>query len=152
MITATLILGGDAVRQYNTTGQIPSPEWLMDNGGVVKDIEFPTKAEYAAYIQGVSDAHLWVDYRVIPKTAEESQPKQAIWMRVGTTVKGSTEEIEKIIEGDDETLCRLLETRNFDIDGETYIPSTVVEEYNRENNTDFEEKDVDFYSINVSMN
>lgn len=152
MITATLILGGDAVRQYNATGQLPSAEWLMDNGGVVKDIEFPTKAEYDAYIQGVSDAHLWDDYHVIPKTIEESQPNQAIWMRVGATVKGSKEEIEKIIQGDDETLCRLLETRSFDIDGETYIPSTVVEEYNRENNTDFEEKDVDFYSINVPMN
>ena len=67
MITATLILGGDAVRQYNTTGQIPSAEWLMDNGGVVKNIEFSSKAEYDAYVQGVSDAHLWDDYHVIPK-------------------------------------------------------------------------------------
>lgn len=68
MITATLILGGDAVRQYNTTGRIPSAEWLMDNGGVVKNIEFPTQAEYDAYMQGVSDAHLWDDYHVIPKS------------------------------------------------------------------------------------
>lgn len=68
MITATLILGGDAVRQYNTTAQIPSAEWLMDNGGVIKDIKFPTKAEYDAYLQGVSDAHLWDDYHAIPKS------------------------------------------------------------------------------------
>lgn len=152
MITATLILGGDAVRQYSTTGQLPSAEWLMDNGGVVKNIEFPTQAEYDAYIQGVSDAHLWDDYHVIPKPTDESQPQQTIWMRVGATVKGSKEEIEKIIQGDNETLCRLLETRSFDIDGETYIPSTVVEEYNRENTMDFEEKEVNFYSINVTMN
>lgn len=67
MIKATIIFGGDATRYYNETGQLPSSEWLMDNGGVVKNIEFSTKAEYDAYVQGVSDAHLWDDYHVIPK-------------------------------------------------------------------------------------
>ena len=151
MITATLILGGDAVRQYNTTGQIPSAEWLMDNGGVVKDIEFPTKAEYDAYLQGVSDAYLWGDYHIIPKSNGELQPEQTIWMRIGATVKGNKEEIEKIIQGDNDTLCRLLEARSFDIDGETYIPSTVIEEYNLENRTNFEEENVDFYSVVISQ-
>ena len=32
MIKATIIFGGDAIRYYNETGQIPSAEWLMDNG------------------------------------------------------------------------------------------------------------------------
>lgn len=105
MITATLILGGDAVRQYNTTGQIPSLEWLMDNGGVVKDIEFPTKAEYAAYIQGVSDAHLWVDYRVIPKTAEESQPAKTIDIRLLTPQEQQKNLSQDIID----SLCRTTE-------------------------------------------
>lgn len=57
MIKATIIFGGDATRYYNETSQLPSSEWLMDNGGVVKNIEFSTKAEYDAYVQGVSDAH-----------------------------------------------------------------------------------------------
>lgn len=67
MIKATIIFGGDATRYYNETGQLPSSEWLIDNGGVVKNIEFSTKAEYDAYVQGVSDAQLWDDYHVIPK-------------------------------------------------------------------------------------
>lgn len=67
MTKATIIFGGDAIRYYNETGQIPSAEWLIDNGGVVQNIEFPTKAEYDAYVQGVSDALLWDDYHVIPK-------------------------------------------------------------------------------------
>lgn len=67
MIKAAIIFGGDATRYYNETGLLPSSEWLMDNGGVVQDIEFPTKAEYDAYVQGVSDAHLWDNYHVIPK-------------------------------------------------------------------------------------
>ena len=32
MTKATIIFGGDAIRYYNETGQIPSAEWLMDNG------------------------------------------------------------------------------------------------------------------------
>ena len=68
MTKATIILGGDAIRYYDKTGQIPSAEWLMDNGGAVQDIEVPTKAEYNAYVQGISDAHLWDDYHILPKT------------------------------------------------------------------------------------
>ena len=32
MIKATIIFGGDAIKYYNETGQLPSTEWLMDNG------------------------------------------------------------------------------------------------------------------------
>lgn len=105
MITATLILGGDAVRQYNTTGQLPSAEWLMDNGGVVKNIEFPTQAEYDAYIQGVSDAHLWDDYHVIPKTIEESQPAKTTDMRLQTPQEQEKNLSQNIID----TLCHITE-------------------------------------------
>ncbi len=35
----------------------------------------------------------------------------------------------------------------FEISGETYIPSMVIEEYNKEHLTDFEEKDMDFYLL-----
>lgn len=67
MIKATIIFGSDATRYYNETSQLLFSEWLMDNGGVVKNIEFSTKAEYDVYVQGVSDAHLWDDYHVIPQ-------------------------------------------------------------------------------------
>lgn len=105
MVKATLILGGDAVRQYNTTGQIPCAEWLMVNGGVVKDIEFPTQAEYDAYIQGVSDAHLWDDYHVIPKTAEESQTVKTIDLRLLTPQEQEKNLSQNIID----SLCRITE-------------------------------------------
>ena len=80
MTKATIIFGGDAIRYYNETGQIPSAEWLMDNGGAVQDIEFSTKAEYNAYVQGVSDAHLWGDYHILPKTDAIPQPESAVWI------------------------------------------------------------------------
>lgn len=78
MIKATIIFGGDATRYYNETSQLPSSEWLMDNGGVVKNIEFSTKAEYDAYVQGVSDAHLWDDYHILPNADEECTAPQKL--------------------------------------------------------------------------
>lgn len=44
-----------------------------------------------------------------------------------------------------DTLAQLLARGKFDISGETYIPATVIEEYNKEHLTDFEEKDMDFH-------
>ena len=73
--------------------------------------------------------------------------EKTIWLRLGVTVKGSKEEIEKILENGaetSETLWHLLQDKHFDINGETYIPAAVVEEYNKENGTDFDEKDIDF--------
>lgn len=151
MIKATIIFGGDATRYYNDTGQLPSSEWLMDNGGVVKNIEFSTKAEYDAYVQGVSDAHLWDDYRILPKADEEPQPEATIWMRLGVTVHGNKDDIENIIQGDSTTLNRLLKQHSFDIDGEAYVPASVIEEYNKENQTDFGENDVDFPVTYISQ-
>ena len=115
MTKATIIFGGDAIRYYNETGQIPSAEWLMDNGGAVQDIEFSTKAEYNAYVQGVSDAHLWGDYHILPKTDAIPQPESAVWMRLGATVHGDKDDIEKIIHWYCATLNKLLENKSLDI-------------------------------------
>ncbi|WP_288612666.1 hypothetical protein [uncultured Bacteroides sp.] len=153
MIQATIILGESAVNLYENTGTLPSDQWLMDNGGIVDKIEFKTKGEYDAYTQALSDASGWNEYHVIrhEETLPE-QPEASLWMRVGVTVKGSKADIEKILQGDSDTLSRLFETLSFDINGETYIPDTVVGEYNNENGTDFDEGDVNFHSISIPMN
>ncbi len=151
MTKATIIFGGDATRYYNETGRFPSAEWLIDNGGAVQDISFPTKAEYDAYVRGVSDAHLWEDYRILPKANEEPQPEATIWMRLGVTVYGNKTDIEHLIQGNHTTLNRLLKQHSFDIDGEAYIPASVIEEYNKENQTDYEENDVDFPATYISQ-
>ena len=64
---------------------------------------------------------------------------------LGATVTGKREEIEKILKGHVDTLAQLLARGKFEISGETYIPATVIEEYNKEHLTDFEEKDMDFH-------
>lgn len=154
MIKATIILGEDAVNHYNETGTLPTDEWLMDNGGVVDEKEFQTKAEYDAYVQALSDASGWGDYQVIkPSDGEtESEPpaEASLWMRLGITLTGSKEEIENVLQGDEDTLARLLQEYKFNIDGESYIPESCIEEYNKENNTDFPERDINFYSLDIN--
>ena len=56
MIKITTIFGEDAVREYEENNELPSEEWLADNGGVVDEKEFETEAEYNAYIAGGNDA------------------------------------------------------------------------------------------------
>lgn len=65
MIEATIILGEEAVARYNETNELPSEEWLMNNGGIVDRIDFRTKAEYDAYVRALSDSDGWNDYQVI---------------------------------------------------------------------------------------
>ncbi len=70
-----------------------------------------------------------------------------IWMRLGITLRGTKEEIEALFNDDDksyETLTKILRERRFEIDGDSYIPQTVVEEYNKEYNTQHEVGDYGF--------
>lgn len=150
MIKITMIFGEDAVREYDETGKLPSEQWLTDNGGVVDKKEFKTEEEYRTYVEGLNDGDGWTDYQIIrhedePESDAGQTGEASVWIRLGATVTGSREEIEKILDGDTDTLVRLLELRQFEIDGETYIPSTVIEEYNGEHQTDFEERDVNFH-------
>ena len=48
MIKITTIFGEDAVREYEENNELPSEEWLADNGGVVDEKEFKTLEEYKA--------------------------------------------------------------------------------------------------------
>ena len=149
MIKITTIFGEDAVRKYDESKGLPSQEWLLDNGGVVDEKEFRTEAEYNAYVAGVNDADGWTDYRIIrhkdkPEGTDTSH-EETVWLRLGITVQGSPKEIGRILNGDAEVLRKLLDAGRYEIGGETYIPGSTVEEYNEEHDTDFEEKDVEFY-------
>lgn len=154
MIKAIIILGEEAVKYYDETGNPPSDEWLMDNGGVVDEKEFNTQAEYNAYVQALSDASNWNDYQVIKQPDQETESEQSaeasLWIRLGVSVKGNREDIEKILQGDQNVLSRLISENKFQIDGEAYIPSSVIEEYNDEHGTDFEPDDIDF-SLNIEQ-
>lgn len=67
-----------------------------------------------------------------------------IWMRLGATVSGSKEEIEKVLEGDTDMLKALLEKGNVEFNGETYIPFDSFCDFNEEYGTDYEPDEVEF--------
>ena len=70
-----------------------------------------------------------------------------VWMRLGVLLRGTEEEIESLFNDDEksyETLTKILQERRFEIDGDSYIPETVVEEYNKEYNTQHEVGDYGF--------
>lgn len=149
MIKITTIFGEDAVRKYDESKELPSQEWLLDNGGVVDEKEFRTEAEYNAYVAGVNDADGWTDYRIIrhkdkPEGTDTSH-EETVWLRLGVTVQSSPKEIGRILNGDVEVLRKLLDAGRYEIGGEAYIPGPTVREYNEEHDTDFEEKDVEFH-------
>lgn len=119
MIKITTIFGEDAVREYEENNELPSEEWLADNGGVVDEKEFETEAD----------------------TSREEN----LWLRLGISVRGSREDIERILNGDTETLRKLLDAGRYGIGGETYVPGSTVEGYNEDHDTEFEEEDVEFH-------
>jgi hypothetical protein len=70
-----------------------------------------------------------------------------IWMRLGITIRGSEEEMESLFNEDKksyETLTKILQERRFEINGDSYIPETKVEEYNKVYNTQHEVGDYGF--------
>ena len=123
MIKITTIFGEDAVREYEENNELPSEEWLADNGGVVDEKEFETEAEYNAYIAGVNDADGWSDYHIIRHRSEEADTsrEENLWLRLGISVRGSREDIERILNGDTETLRKLLDAGQSLGDLYTYI-------------------------------
>lgn len=73
--------------------------------------------------------------------------ERCIWMRLGISLRGTEEEIESLFNDDEksyETLTKILQERRFEINGDSYIPETVVEEYNKEYNTEHEVGDYGF--------
>lgn len=69
-----------------------------------------------------------------------------LWMRLGVTISATDAEIEKLLakkpdewdaEESKKVLLKILNQNRFRIDGNTYIPSPVIERYNEENGTCF---------------
>ena len=75
------------------------------------------------------------------------QEMKTIWLRVGMSYTGTQDEIEKILRGDADLpdLEHALQNGDARLDGETYIPSFVVEDYNASEKTNFPVGDIDWY-------
>lgn len=67
------------------------------------------------------------------------EEKRKIWVRMGVTLTGTREEIDKLInEGDFGTM---LDEGNWEFDGDSYIPADSIVDYNEKYGEDYEVQD-----------
>lgn len=81
--------------------------------------------------------------------ADEIQYPRSLWMRIGCTVRGTKEQMDTMLKGNDcrlveYTLKDMLDSGQIDIDGSCYVPEKCVEDYNEEYDDDVEVGDIDF--------
>ena len=90
-----------------------------------------------------------VGYYHLSCVADEIKYPRSVWMRIGCTVRGTKEQMDVIMKGEDcrlaeYTLKDMLNNGQIDIDGSCYIPESCVEDYNKEYDDDVEVGDIDF--------
>lgn len=89
------------------------------------------------------------EYRQALKDLQESEGKSStrkLWARMGVTLDLTPEEEEKIFvsfDSDQKMLQTMLDEGRIHINGNTYIPGTCVEDFNKAYGTTYEEDDLD---------
>ena len=82
----------------------------------------------------VNDA--WAHAKSFSNNIQTNKGEQRqIWMRLGAVVRGTAEEIENVIKGDEQMLRSLIKNGEYEITGDSYIPYSQIEEYNEEYGT-----------------
>lgn len=93
------------------------------------------------YNDGVGDGFKWAYMDdLIKETIKDEDCHTRL--RLGVCVSGSKEEITALMDGDHDTLARIVEEGRFVVDGDSYIPADSVAEYNESYGGGFEERDV----------
>jgi hypothetical protein len=64
-LEVTILFGSDVIREYKETGELPSEEWLNENGGVIDTKTFETEEQMKAYFEGLNDADGWLETLVL---------------------------------------------------------------------------------------
>lgn len=90
-----------------------------------------------------------VRYCHLACVADEIQYPRSLWMRIGCTVRGTKEQMDTMLRGEDYRLAEyilkdMLNNGQIDIDGSCYVPEKCVEDYNEEYGDDVEVGDIDF--------
>lgn len=128
--------------------------------GVARALDGGTEAdvitELCDYIKSQGYNLDLCDYISSVKWLEDDEPKddksqnteqRSVWLRIGVTVSGTTEEIEALFNEDakaNEVLRKLLVNKQYEFDGDAYIPEYCVESYNEEYHTDHGLGDYEF--------
>ena len=108
--------------------------------------------QFVAVISG-TDEEVMLDvdafmYEGLSYIADEIQYPRSLWMRIGCTVRGTKEQMAAMMKSGDLRLAKYTLNEMFDngqvkIDGNTYIPESCVESYNKEYGEDIEPCDME---------
>ena len=108
------------------------------------EIEAEPEGSCERFTLGVDDFM----YEGLSYIADEIQYPRLVWMRIGCTVRGTKEQMDTMMKGEDYrlaeyTLKEMFENGQVEIDGNTYVPESCVETYNKEYDGDIEPCDLD---------
>ncbi len=68
----------------------------------------------------------------------DSEERRPIWMRVGVSLDCTAEEAEVIMSGEGaDLISEMIYEGRFSLDGDAYVPDSVVEEYDAEYGTNY---------------
>ena len=67
-----------------------------------------------------------------------------LWLRLAVSLDCSMQEADALFNSDTQVLQKIISDGRFELDGESYIPSDAVSEFNMNYGTSFEESDVVF--------
>ena len=89
-----------------------------------------------------------VRYYHLACVTDEIQYPRSVWMRIGCTVRGTKEQMDTMMKGDDYrlaeyTLKDMLNNGQVEIDGSTYIPEDCVQSYNEQYGENYPYQDID---------
>ena len=89
-----------------------------------------------------------VRYCHLSCVADEIQYPRLVWMRIGCTVRGTKEQMDTMMKGEDYrlaeyTLKEMFEKGQVEIDGSTYIPEDCVQGYNEQYGEDYPYQDIE---------
>lgn len=70
--------------------------------------------------------------------------KRNLWMWLGVTLESDETSIEKILNGDKDTLRECVEKGQFRLDGCSYIPAETVSQHNVHYGTHYKVDDIEF--------
>ena len=86
----------------------------------------------------------------IPEKAPMRFSNHNLWARMGITLHTTLKEVDALLSVNTtpcetaELIRNIISEGRFSWDGESYIPESVVRQYNQENNTRYTEKDVEW--------
>lgn len=77
MIRSIVIHGSKAIQEYESSGIVPSEEWLEQNDCSVCEKEFASMAEYKAYTDALEENDGYDDWRMLTPTIDNKQEDSA---------------------------------------------------------------------------